>query len=738
MPTRLPVHRKRPAKASKGTRTLNHVLLAISLSLIVGLLVLNSSFIHHHPSEQPFGHQDLMIPRPLGTLQDRILPDWYLTTECSIYSIDCVSRETKRNNYQSYPFPLVNPNLKNGTLPKDNVIWKPARTFPTFQKKKEKSATEINKVEVTPHKDAQTCVQKATTRSLKEQLDDLLPAYNDFKQKDDHMNERIVYTISDYSYAKDMIDDAFYMARVIMKLDYFFLVAMDKATIQLACDRGYPVMGWPQLPANMMPEYNSTDADSYKSTKKVADVALSKWLIALEILERQFPLFFFEMDVWFLKSPKSLWKDQDVDVIFSGHADNPNYVNIGIYSVLPTPKAREYFEICIDLFKQRPKVHDQLIMMQILYWEMAAKKGEEIKWRKNMGNIKDVWGLPPPEFPKFPNGYVTHGRFPIWAIVSGERPILSEQIVAIHVLCGKPLTAPHGKKQMAKEMGAWIGSNGYYDSADAKYLWVDGHIFNAISMTMTHSGRHDWYHYHDMQMLRWTIACTIALANHTGRIWVMPKVVNNRGLNFLWSILDMETVEPFVEVRETNFPSNPQTWKTTQRYNPTSRIAISGDEKVTIQLYQQYNAWSTKSWPEAWDFPYQSASDSMEKWFALADLSNDARLLLAGLPASRGLLLPIIRLYDKLKKERTKLSFVDLKTMSETDVQDFFRKEGIQFFDVQGNTTFDPSVPVDNILRVYDSLKWCKHTFDDAGLLELLPSRVTASSDCYGQGKPSK
>ena len=99
----------------------------------------------------------------------------------------------------------------------------------------------------------------------------------------------------------------------------------------------------------------------------------------------------------------------------------------------------------------------------------------------------------------------------------------SEEVVAIHVLCGKPLTAPHGKKQMAKEMGVQVGSNGYYDSDDAKYLWVDGHIFNAISMTMTYRGRQDQYQYHDFVVLRWTVACTVALANHTGRIWMMPK-----------------------------------------------------------------------------------------------------------------------------------------------------------------------------------------------------------------------
>ena len=44
-------------------------------------------------------------------------------------------------------------------------------------------------------------------------------------------------------------------------------------------------------------------------------------------------------------------------------------------------------------------------------------------------------------------------NFPSWAIASSERPILSDQTVAIHILCGKPLTSSHGKQMVAKEFG---------------------------------------------------------------------------------------------------------------------------------------------------------------------------------------------------------------------------------------------------------------------------------------------
>ena len=102
---------------------------------------------------------------------------------------------------------------------------------------------------------------------------------------------------------------------------------------------------------------------------------------------------------------------------------------------------------------------------------------------------------------------------------------------------------------------------------------------------------------------------------------------------------------------------------------------------MTIQLYKQSNAWSSKqSLPDAWDFPYESTADSMKKWFALADDSKDARLLLAGLPASRGLFLPMGQQHKLIRKERIKLESAGLHNMTAEEAEAWHKKEGIIFF----------------------------------------------------------
>lgn len=200
----------------------------------------------------------------------------------------------------------------------------------------------------------------------------------------------------------------------------------------------------------------------------------------------------------------------------------------------------------------------------------------------------------------------------------------------------------------------------------------------------------------------------------------------------------METVEPFVEVRETNFPSNPRGWKTRQRFNPVSRIGISGDEGASMQLYRQRNAWATKTLAESWNFTYVSAADWMEKWFALADEAVDARVLLAGLPAVIRLITPVTRLYSQLWKDRKSLDYIDFENATAAEKEVWHRKYQIRFFDAEGKSKLDPSSPLDNVLRVYDNLKWCKHHFGDDGLLEWVPSRATARHDCYGKGSSPK
>ena len=62
-----------------------------------------------------------------------ILPDWYLTTECSPFAIDCVSRELRqtKKKYTFYPFPLINENVRPLSSGSNNSsVWKDPSTFP--------------------------------------------------------------------------------------------------------------------------------------------------------------------------------------------------------------------------------------------------------------------------------------------------------------------------------------------------------------------------------------------------------------------------------------------------------------------------------------------------------------------------------------------------------------------------------------------------------------------------------
>ena len=361
-----------------------------------------------------------------------ILPDWYLTTECSPFAIDCVSRELRqtKNKYTFYPFPLINENIRPLSSSGNNSsVWKDPSTFPKRGEQSDDDNDDTKEQQqlsyrdtIMPNEEIDECIARAKETSTKEQMDHLLPSIQTF-QEQSHEDERVAFTISDYSYSKEMLDDAYAMAHEVMDLRYFFLVAMDDTTIRMACERGYKVLGWNNNNGNsgiksdgdkeQDDDNNEGEENAYKSKQIVSDVAMSKWKVALEILERQFPIFFFEMDVWFLRSPYQLFQQQTYDVMFSGHQDNPHALNIGIYSVLPTNRSIDFFRTSIDLFEQRPTVHDQFVMQQILAWADTPNKSN-LKYDKQWGN--NVWGESPPPIPDFPNGYVTHANFPSWAI----------------------------------------------------------------------------------------------------------------------------------------------------------------------------------------------------------------------------------------------------------------------------------------------------------------------------------
>ena len=486
------------------------------------------------------------------TTTEVLLPDWRMTTDCSAYSRDCVLRKLNQNQYAEYPFRL-------DEKYQDRYEWQEA--LPNGWKRSLAENAPLNVTDSREPKamnpDIRACVSAAQQKSVDQQLDHLLEILE--------RNEvgMVSFTISDYKYAQDMMQDVFEMAHSVVGFrNAFFMVAMDTPTMELACQHNLPFLAWPQQ------EKSQQDGQLKNS------VANSKFDVSYLLAKRRQSFFFFEMDVWFVKSPISVLREQTDDILFSGHQNNPEAANIGVYSVIANEASEEYLRICIEILEQSPDTHDQAIMQQVYDFLNKLKAGQPFEYSRH--GFKE----PYPKFPTFQHP-AKHGRFVPFQIVADERPVASEDTLAIHTLCGAPLRNPHGKKMIAKELGAWYGSGNYYYGKHNRYLWLDGHTWNGFSMAMSWPGFDPWESYHHIELLFWSIAATVALARRTNRIWVMPKILNDAGIHFLWTFLDMSSIEALqVDVRETNFPVNPKAWHSPSvPFDPVARTAVGARRK---------------------------------------------------------------------------------------------------------------------------------------------------------------
>lgn len=594
-----------------------------------------------------------------------VLPDWRMTTDCSAYSHDCVLRKLNQHSYAEYPFRFAD-EYNNW------YEWQAALPEGWNQSLKEHIPT-TSKHDAKP-KDDPDCVDEALKKSVSDQIDHLLNIL-----KRENSTNMISFAISDYKYARDMMEDVFEMAHNVVGFrDAFFVVAMDVPTMELACEFRYPFLAWPQ------PE--PTKAGANKKS-----VSNTKFDISYELVKRGQSLFFFEMDVWFVTSPIPTLQEQTVDVMFSGHQNNPEAANSGVFSILANERSEEYLRICIELVEHSPENADQVVMQQVYYFLDRLKDGQPLEWS---GHFKE----PRPEIPTFEHP-ATHGRFLPFQIVADERPVASERTLAIHTLCGAPLRTPHGKKMIAKELGAWYGAGNYYRGKDNRYLWLDGHVWNGFSMAMSWPGFHPHYGYHSLDLLQWTIAATVALARRTGRIWVMPKLLNDAGVHFIWTILDMESVEALVDVRETNFPVNPKAWHSPAvPFESVARTAVGYHGKIFAQLSATDTstsgdilAWNQSTYGD-WRRPFDA-------WFAIHTAIPElvgAQVLLAGLPT----------ISDQVKYLKDRVANKKNLTIVETEIVD-----------------------------VWKQLKWCDFRI---GIdLEQIVGRTVAEWDCYSRGKHS-
>ena len=483
-----------------------------------------------------------------GTLR----PSWEISLDCSIYSLECPTLR----QYQPYPF-----NFWNNTYPERpvNELNLTVSTLPPIH------SESINQPQPVSKQLEEECLTHAKTTPFGELLDDLL-------KKLSRSSNRVAYTMSDIGYAKYMIHDVFDMAHNVVGFpDSFFMVAIDEPTLQLGCRFGYPTIPSPHVGG------------------LENRVKLTKFQVSLELLQRGQDMLFFEMDVWFYRSILPFLHNQYGDMLSSSHQNNPLGMNIGVYSVNANNATREYFRHCLTVAAQY-QIHDQRLMEQL----GTVSKAQKVKWAHNL----------PPDFPNvtFTN-YIEIELMGAHEIACSEWPRPTIDTIAIHPLSAKPLMGPHGKMQIAKELGVYYGSHGYYSGRD-KYIWLD-RLDNTFSMEMNFRHR-NWGIWHDIRAMKWTMATMIAIAKRTGRIWVIPRVQADLGRHFLWIMLDMKVVEEDigVKVRETSFLSN----RKLTTFPSVGRTAI-GEHKM---FWQE----DTKE-PKVWKF--ENDTGHMDTWFSFMD-----------------------------------------------------------------------------------------------------------------------
>jgi hypothetical protein len=422
----------------------------LGISLVVWANDLRST--GQHADADRGSREDAPPPPP------SLRPSWMVARDCSVFDLTCFMR----NNYQPYPFDFsrvdYNYNAISDLPPL--LLLKPQRA-----QQHGRMMPKISNAE-------RQCLAYVQDTPYDQQLDDMLA-------KVKRVQGWVAYTMTDMAYAQDMIHDVFDMAHNVVGFpDAFFVVAIDAATVDLACQYGYPVL----------PSPNLGDLENR--------VKLTKFQMALDLLKRNESFLFFEMDVWFTKSILPLLKRQWGDMMVSSH-QNIVTMNIGVYSVRANVAARDYFQQCLEVGRVTT-MHDQKLMEDLATLHDLVRR-RELTYRQAA---------------QLPNVTVAH---PVQVEFMGAHEIVaSAQLwpngasIAVHVLCGAPLRNPHGKKMVAKELGVYYGSHGYYD-ANQRYIWLDSGMGNVYSLlqNFNHTGPGIYEH---IRPWKWAMATMVYLA----------------------------------------------------------------------------------------------------------------------------------------------------------------------------------------------------------------------------------
>mmetsp|Transcript_22275 Transcript_22275/g.55171 ORF Transcript_22275/g.55171 Transcript_22275/m.55171 type:complete len:736 (-) Transcript_22275:55-2262(-) len=706
--------------------TRNLLLSAVCLALVQSILFSFRSIDEIQSKQQiirdtPTFTTDMLREGSQRQLRDQKLPHWRLGTDCSLYSFDCFAVAVREDKYMPYPFSLsarkeIESSGNSGeTSTKKEEDWSveiidelPAEWVEYLGKNETKGKIPDRNYlypPKVPDEEYQSCINLAIkqNKTTIEQLDILFSGDSPqiVPEPDTNM---MAFTISDYAYVQEMIHDMFQMMDDIVGFSnkHFFLVALDEKSAELACRYGYSVVMWKA-------DDNLRDA-----------VANTKMILSYELVKRGISFFFTEMDVWWIRSPKQHLIDFQKDPIgrhiyFSGHQNNYDSPNIGVYAVTADEYTEEYFRICLDVLKEKPETHDQYIMQVVDILFRQGYEGKTIKFF-------DSKQWKPEGVPKVPE--IKHHflslRFSPHEVVADERPTTTHKTLAIHTLNNLPLQAPHGKKMNAKELGVYYGFRsfpkgspgadpivgGYYERSGEKrrYLWLD-------TDTRTNFYSHsDSNHYHYNQALEWTMAILIAIARKTNRILVLPQIFNaamDAGTYFVWPIMDYSKVTEMVDFRETNFLSNPKAWKSDgfgADHWPFESVVNTAlfeavDDRKKISIYTQVSD--------------RSSIVSKKVWKSTAD---DRKWLEAWIGS-----LSVVPEIDSAEVLLVNPDLLMEKGRIDAYAHRLKRLQKIN----------DPIGPMDReVLEIYDLLGWCWRTQG----FRHTANKVSASDSCYGTG----
>ena len=615
------------------------------------------------------GHEGASASLLFGGEKQSALPSWAIVTQCSLYHTDCPNHL----HFQDYPFPLP-PQQQHqqqqqyeqnmSALATKTNEWIKELVNPQSHSDNGRHLVGYEYPEKVDDTKRQECIVSTQTLSIEDQLDKVIKQL--VPLKDTH--NMIAFSMTDETYAKDMLHEVYEMNNDIVGFKgAFFFVAMDSYTAKMACEFGYPVVAMPEN-------------DDLKKQVQSTKVFMSKLLV-----ERGQSFLFYEMDVWFVRSPIQLLQQHmsEYDFLCSTHQWNPGELNIGFYGALANEGTINYFTDSLDIIEKHPLAHDQKIMHVVADDNTATLQNRTVQDHNNCGWCGH-------ENVSFPAIKATHpirvGLLDPHVVVSSLYPVPTEGTVALHTLADMPLRGPFGKEMVSKELGAWYGwgkatsKAGYYhrEGVYRRYLFLDnpgtrgGQSFVQPKV------------YHSEPLFKRQIAVLAALAKMTSRILVLPQVLGDFHSQPLWVYLDLESLEKLgIVYRETNFAYNKKSWYShKQPFGSVTQMTIvkSSDE---IQLLTTAEGNLTTASSER--IPLSSFKTS-DAFFAVASAHP-------GVKESEAL-------------------FVNLA------------------HNIEGLSKFD------EVTKIYDSLSWCEWGIGPSSRYNDKSATHLGSTDhCYGKGK---